>query len=113
LQLRGEFDRLPPEAVPIIPIPGREAVILTEQQKDERAARLAEQAQARKQATEDAQIAEIRSVWDRIPADTRRIFDYIDGEIMRRESPEDVQFLRDTRALHFRPYRRYLKEPSS
>jgi hypothetical protein len=59
---------------------------------------------------EAEQIAEIRSVWERIPAETRRILIYIEREIPRRESANDVKFLRETRALHFRPYRRFLKE---
>jgi hypothetical protein len=96
--------------VPIIP--GRRQDI-TDKEKDARDARLDEAAKARSKAIEDAQIAEIHSVWDRIPADIRRIFNYIDAEIPKRELASDVKFLRETRELHFRPFRRYLKEDPS
>lgn len=69
---------------------------------------LREAAQRRSDATEKAQLAEIDAVWDRIPDETRRIFDYIKNEIPKRTEASDVAFLRETRALHFRPFRKYL-----
>jgi FixJ family two-component response regulator len=78
---------------------------MSEEKKQELAAARAQAAQERRQAVENAQLAEIRSVWDSINPEDRRIFAYIEQEIPRREKSEDVDFLRETRALHFRKYR--------
>jgi hypothetical protein len=44
-------------------------------------------------------------VWDAINPEDRRIFNYIQQEIPKRQKGSDIKFLRDTRSLHFRKYR--------
>lgn len=52
-------------------------------------------------------------MWDHIPEDIRRVFEYIEREIPLRTLPADVKFLRETRAIHFAPFkRRYFKKES-
>lgn len=76
--------------------------------KEERAekARQARAAAARKRSEEleKQQLAEIASVWERIPKHTRDALKYIENEIPKR-SPEDVAFLRETRRIHLTPFR--------
>jgi hypothetical protein len=45
-------------------------------------------------------------VWDRIPQSDRDIFNFIANEIPRRTDADDVKYLRETRALHFRKYKK-------
>lgn len=44
-----------------------------------------------------------------MPEDIRRALDYIAREIPKRDA-EGVAFLRETRDLHFRPYKKFLPE---
>lgn len=54
-------------------------------------------------------MAQIRSVWDSIPAETQRVFEYIEREIASgRRDPEDVNSLRSTRKIHFARFRRLI-----
>ena len=80
---------------------------MSEEARERRAIAMREAAKARSDATEKAQLAEIEKVWEHIPDEPRRVFDYIRRQIPRR-TPEDVTFLRETRALWFRPYRQFL-----
>jgi hypothetical protein len=82
---------------------------MTDEQREKKAAALREAAKKRSDAIEQAQVAEIRSVWDHINPDTRRIFEYIEQEIPKRTNSDDVAYLRETRAIWFRPYRKHLK----
>lgn len=88
---------------------------MTDEQKAARAekARLAklEAAKRRAEALEAEQLAEIESVWDKIPDEQRRIFEYIRQQIARGlRDPADVIELRKSRAAHFRQFRRFIPE---
>jgi hypothetical protein len=80
-----------------------------EARKIARAQRAAKAARQRLLESERAVAKEINSVRKHIPEDIRRALDYIASEIPRRESHEDVEFLRETRERHFRPFRKFLK----
>jgi hypothetical protein len=86
---------------------------MTEAEKElraiKRAQQAAEAAAERSRQVEKAQLKEIRSVWKHIPDELRRVFKYIESEIPKRDSPKEVAFLRETRAIHFRPFRKFLK----
>jgi hypothetical protein len=74
---------------------------------EERAKVAAAAAHERLLDAEDEAIELIESVWPRISEDDRRKFDYLALRIPKAK-PEDVQYLRATRELHFRKYRAYI-----
>jgi hypothetical protein len=77
---------------------------MTKEERMEKARQArAANAARRSQEVEDRQLAKIESVWDRIPAEKRLIFDYIARQIRRRPA-EDIAALRETRRIHFSPY---------
>jgi hypothetical protein len=85
--------------------------MMTDEQKQKRAEKAAraraEAARLRSEAIE-AQFVKDLAALGSIPDEKRRIFDYIRKEIASgRRSPEDVEFLRQTRALHFREVSRH------
>lgn len=80
-----------------------------ERKAEARRIRAAKVARQRLLATEAAFAAEYKKVVRHIPSDMLPTFEYIAREIPKRENPKEVEFLRETRELHFRPYRKYLK----
>jgi hypothetical protein len=63
-------------------------------------------------AVESQQLAEIESIWDKLPKFTQDALSYIASQIPQR-SAEDIAFLRETRRIHLGPYRRLIKKESS
>ena len=76
--------------------------------KEERAekARLAraEKAAERAAALEEKALEEIAKLWPDLPEDERRVMQYIEREIPKRDL-SDRAFLRETREIRLRPYR--------
>ena len=84
---------------------------MSEAARERVAAARAKAAQERSEAIEQAQLAEIEQVWEHIPDEPRRVLTYIAQQIARPHRRKDVDFLRETRALWFRPYRQFLDDP--
>jgi hypothetical protein len=89
-------------------ITSRRRLTITTDEKLERAREARAAAAARRSAeVERNELKEIRRVWDAIPAEKRRVFDYIRKEIASgNRDAADVAALRETRRIHFAPYRR-------
>lgn len=84
---------------------------MTDAERDERKAREAQRrkelaARQRRRARLDAERkthAKIVKLYNRIPKETQRIFEYIHRQIMS-EREADIGLLQSTRDLHLRPY---------
>ena len=88
---------------------------MTDEEKAARAEKArqakAEAAKRRSEAIEAAQVAEIESVWDQIPDEKRRMFDYIRTQIASGHRDQaDILDLRKSRAVHFRQFRRFIPD---
>ena len=86
---------------------------MTDEQKQERAekaaAARAEAARIRSEAIEAQFIKDLAALGP-IPDEKARIFDYIRKEIASgRRSSDDVEFLRQTRGIHFREVSRHAR----
>lgn len=72
-----------------------------------RAEARAEAARLRSEAIEAQFVRDLAGLRN-VPDEKRRIFDYIGKQIASgRREPEDVEFLRQTRAIHFRDCQRH------
>lgn len=87
---------------------------MNQEQKDAAAERARERAAVRSKAREKVELAEIRKLWPLIKSEHRRIFDYIRKQVAGgKRTAGEVEFLRETRALHLAPYKRHLPKGES